>query len=144
MLSQTSLFILHQHSIQGIYSTSQHHFRNESFKARSLLAAIDHNCHNFRQPELSKDGQKKYNKVYSKRSKNFRAMVVLEEKTYDFWAALISGILQRKVDDKDSILKKMELPEDHPKKIAHSIAMKPVPATEDIVKQSLSRFSKTT
>jgi hypothetical protein len=76
-----------------------------------LPAAIDHNCHKFRQPELSKDGKKKYNKIYSKRSKNFRAMVVLEEKTYDFWSALISGILQRKVDLKDSILKKMELPE---------------------------------
>ena len=43
------------------------------------------------------------------------AMVVLEEKTYDFWTPLTSGILQRKVDDKDSILKKMELPENHPK-----------------------------
>ena len=86
--------------------------------ARAQLAAIDHNSHIFRQPELSKSGEKKYNKIYSKRSKNFTAMVVLEEKTYDFWAPLTSGILQRKVDDKDSILKKMELPENHPKKIA--------------------------
>ena len=64
----------------------------------------------------------------------------LEEKTYDFWAPLTSGILQRKVDDKDSILKKMELPENHPKNIAQSIAMKEIPATKDLVKQSLSRF----
>ena len=83
----------------------------------------------FRQPELSKSGEKKYNKIYSKRSKNFTAMVVLEEKTYDFWASLTSGILQRKVDDKDSVLKKMELPENHPKKIAQSIAMKEIPCS---------------
>ena len=120
--------------------TSQYYFRIESFMARAQLAAIDHNSHIFRQPELSKSGEKKYNKIYSKRSKNFTAMVVLEEKTYDFWAPLTSGILQRKVDDKDSILKKMELPENHPKKIAQSIAMKEIPATKDLVKQSLSRF----
>jgi hypothetical protein len=54
---------------------------------------------------LNRDGKKKYNKVYSKHSKNWRVTAVLKEKTCDFWAALTSGILQRKIDDKDSILK---------------------------------------
>ena len=65
---------------------------------------------------------------------------MLKKKTHDFWAPLASGILQRNVDSKDSIMKKMELPEKHPKKIARSIAMKETTATEDIFKQSLSRF----
>ena len=67
-------------------------------------------------------------------------MAVLQEKTYDFWASLTFGVLQRKVDDKDSVLKKMEVPENHPKNIAQSIAMKEIPATKDLVKQLLSRL----
>ena len=46
------------------------------------------------------------------------------------------------IDDKDSILGKMEMPENHPKKISQSIAIKPAPATEGIVKLSLSRFGQ--
>ena len=68
-------------------------------------------------------------------------MVVLEEKTFDFWAPLTIGILQKRVDDDDSILTKTTLSADHPKKIAPSIAMKPVPSTADLVKRNLSRFA---
>ena len=53
---------------------------------------------------------------------------------------MISGVLQRKVDDEDSVLKKMEVPENHPKNIAQSIAMKEISATKHLVKQSLSRL----
>ncbi|CAB4025600.1 Hypothetical predicted protein [Paramuricea clavata] len=88
------------------YTPKRAGFQNDSFIARTLLAAIDHNSHLFRQAALNRDGKKKYNKVYSKRSKNWRVTAVLEEKTYDFWPALTSGILQRKIDDKDNILKK--------------------------------------
>ena len=119
-----------------------HFFRNDSFLARTLLAAVDHNCHLFRKPELKKNNDIKYSKVYSKRSKNWRAAIVLEEKKFDFWAPLATEILQKRLDDKDSILKKVLLPAEHPKNISKSIAMKAIPATKvDIVQQSLSRFT---
>ena len=133
-----------QYNYVNLFIKLQHCFRNDSFIARTLLAAIDHNSHLFRRAALNKDGKKKYNKVYSKRSKNWRVTTVLEEKTYDFWAALTSGILQRRIDDKDSILKKVELSAEHPKNICHSIAMQPVPATQEIVDRALSRFAKPT
>ena len=41
-----------------------------------------------------------------------------------------------------TILQKTELTSDHPKNIAPSIAMKPIPKTSDLVPSSLSRFSK--
>ena len=104
-----------QYNYVNLYIKLQHCFRNDSFIARTLLAAIDHNSHLFRRAALNRDGKKKYNKVYSKRSKNWRVTAVLEGKTYDFWAVLTSGILQRKIDDKDSILKKVELSAEHPK-----------------------------
>ena len=118
-----------------------HFFRNDSLLARTLLAAVDHNCHLFRKPELKKNNEIKYSKVYSKRSKNWREKIVLEEKKFDFWAPLATEMLQKRLDDKDSILKKFPLPAEHPKNISKSIAMKAIPTTQDIVQQSLSRFT---
>ena len=94
-----------QYNYVNLFIKLQHCFRNDSFIARTLLAPIDHNSHLFRRAALNRNGKKKYNKVYSKRSKNWRVTAVLEAKTYDFWAALTSGILQRKIDDKDSLKK---------------------------------------
>ena len=114
-----------QSSLLWVY-LSTFYFRNESFLACTLLAAIDHNCHLLRKPDLRKSNKEKYTKVYSKRSKNWRAAIVLEEKTYDFWALLASEILQQRVDDRDSILEKVQLSAEHPKNISQSIAMKPM------------------
>ena len=75
-----------------------HFFRNDSFLACTLLAAVDHNCHLFKKPELKKNNDIKYSKVYSKRSKNWRAAIVLEEKKFDFWAPLATEILQKRLD----------------------------------------------
>lgn len=110
--------------------------------ARILLAAIDHNCHAFRKPALSEDGKLKYNKLYSKRSKNWRVQVVKEDKTYPFWPVLASRICQNRVQDEESITRRVVIPADHPKNIAPSIALKPIPKTLDLVEKSLSRFAK--
>ena len=51
---------------------------------RTCLAAIDHNSYVFRKLAVSKSGQPKYSKVFSKRSKNWRVEVVKEPNTYEF------------------------------------------------------------
>ena len=104
------------------------------------MAAIDHNTHAFRKPAFTKGGKAKKNKIYSKRSKNWQITRVKEPKTYNFWPTIVTRILKKRVDDEDSILKKVEVSNNHPKKIAPSIALKPVPKTSDLVAQSLSRF----
>ena len=81
-----------------------------------------------------------YNKVFSKRSKNWRSELVKKPKTYDFWPTVATRILKKRIDDEETILRKVELPDDHPKKIASSIALNPVPKTSDLVEQALSRF----
>jgi hypothetical protein len=48
--------------------------------------------------------------------------------------------LKKRADDEDSILRKVHVPKDHPKHIAPSIALKPIPKTSDLVQQSLYRF----
>jgi hypothetical protein len=117
-------------------------YRNDAFAARTLLAAIDHNCHLHRKALITKDGKLKYNKVFSKRSNNWRVSVVKEEKAYDYWPTITSKVLQRRKDDKGSILRSVPILEDHPKNIASSIALKPIPKTSDLVEKAISRFSK--
>ena len=106
-----------------------------------MLAAIDHNTNIKRSPALSVSGQLKYSKVYSKRSKNWRVSLVKEDKSYDYWPVLSSRILGKRIGDDENITRKVVLPPDHPKHIAPSIAMQPIPKTSDLVQQSLSRFS---
>ncbi|CAB4011162.1 Hypothetical predicted protein [Paramuricea clavata] len=79
-------------------------------------------------------------KVFSKRSKNWRITTMKEPQTYDFWPTIVTRILKKRVDDEETILRKVEVPKEHPKNIAPSIALKPIPKTRDLVAQSLSRF----
>ena len=95
-----------------------HFSRNDAFIARTLLAAIDHNSHLHRKPLVTKDGKIQYNKVFSKRSNNWRVSVVKEEKTYEFWPSITTKVLQKRKDDKGSILRSTPIPENHPKNIA--------------------------
>lgn len=111
---------------------------------RTYLAAIDHNTHIFRKAAVSATGKLKYNKVYSKRSKNHRVVPVKDPKTYDFWPTLATRIIQKRIDDDDdSVHRKVEISKEHPKNIQPSISCQPIPKTDDLVKQSLSRFVHT-
>ena len=117
--------------------------RNDAFVGRNYLAAIDHNSHTFRKAAFTKDGKRKMSKVFSKRSNNWRVTTVREPKSYDFWPTIAIRILKRRIDDEESVIRRVERPMEHPKN-AESIAMKPIPKTSDLVAQSLSRFSSGT
>lgn len=106
--------------------------------ARTLIAVMDHNNNLARDPALSASDDLKYHKVYSKRSKNWRAQVTKKEKTYDFWPRIVSRILKKRVADQKTVLRKAVTPADHPKNIAPTIAMRPVPKTSDLEQKALS------
>ena len=93
---------------------------------------------------MTATGKLTYNKVYSKRSKNWKLETVKEPKTYDFWPTLATRILQKRINDDESVIRKVEIPKEHPKNIAPSIAQQPIPNTDDLVKKSLSRFAPAT
>ena len=57
------------------------------------------------------------------------------------WATLATRIFQNRIENNYSMLRRIEIPKEHPKNIAHSIAQQPVPNTDDLVKKSLSRFA---
>jgi hypothetical protein len=95
--------------------------------ARIQLAVIDHNCHIFRKPFLTKSGKNKYRKSYSKRSKKWKITKVLEDKSYKYWNNLACRILELRLRDSKTVLRKVTLPDNHPKKISTSISLKPIP-----------------
>ena len=66
--------------------------------------------------------------------------MVKEEKTYESWPNATTKVLQKRKDDKGSILRSTPVPKDHPKKIAASIALTRIPKASDLVEKSLSWF----
>ena len=101
------------------------------------MAALDHNFHLFR-----KVIEGRLKKLYSKRSGNWRVEAVKEEKSYKYWPVLVSDILRKRVDDKETATRPVVLSPTDPKHLAPTIAMKESPATEDLVTAKLSRFKK--
>ena len=55
-----------------------------------------------------------------------------EDKSYSYWPVLLSEILQKKAEDKDSASRPVE--------VAATIAMKEAPTTKELVEAKCSRF----
>ena len=106
-------------------------------KLKNHTPYSDHNFHLFR-----KVIEGRFKKLYSKRSGNWRVEAVKEEKSYKCWPVLVSDILRKRVDDKETATRPVALSPTDPKHLAPTIAMKESPATEDLVTAKLSRFKK--
>ena len=107
------------------------------FTGRCLLAALDHNFHVFRETI-----DRKFKKVYSKRSGNWRAEAVKEEKSYSYWPALIAEILCKRAEDQETAARHVIVSPTNPQHLAPTIAMRESPTTEDLVAARLSRFKQ--
>ena len=104
------------------------------FLCRILLAALDHNVRAFK--ELVEG---RYNRDYSKHSKNWHVVPVKEEKSYKYWDILLSKILKARADD-NCIVRRVEVSPTNPQNLAPTIGMREPPATKDLVEAKLSRF----
>ena len=104
-----------------------------------MLAVLDHNFHLFRK---TVDG--KFQKLYSKRSGNWRVEAVKEDKTYSYWPKLIAEILCKRAEDPETAARHVIVSPTNPQHLAPTIAMREPPTTEDLVAARLSRFKKQT
>ena len=59
-------------------------FYSYVFIARTLLAAIDHNCHIHRNILKSADGEEQYDRRWSRRTKEWNVVARKEKKTYGY------------------------------------------------------------
>ena len=99
------------------------------------MAVLDHNFHLFR-----KEIQGRNKKKYSKSSGNWSAEPVKEDKSYSYWPVLLSQVLQKRAEDKDSAARPVEVAPTNPKNLASTIAMKEAPTTKELVEAKRSRF----
>ena len=79
-------------------------------------------------------------KKYSKRSGNWSAEPVKEDKSYSYWSVLLSEILQKRAEDKESASRPVEVAPTNPKNLAATKAMKEAPTTKELVEAKRSRF----
>lgn len=82
--------------------------RYEVFTWRSILAALDHNFHLFR------DVKEGYHKLYSKRSGNWRVEPVKAAKSYDYFTVLTADIMKTRAYDADAIYRRIKISHSHP------------------------------
>ncbi|XP_015760516.1 PREDICTED: uncharacterized protein LOC107339731 [Acropora digitifera] len=88
------------------------------------------------------NGQVRYKKTFSKRSKNWRVEPVKERKKYPHWAVMAAKILEKRACDTETIVRHKTVQPNHPKRLAATIAMKEAPSTAELAQARLSRFSK--
>ena len=111
-----------------------------AFCLRMFLATLDHNLHIFRPQATTKDGQPLWKKQYSKRTKRWHPEAVKEEKSFEYIPYLMASILKGRVDDEESAERVVSLPDDHPRHLAPTIALRESPELAELVKEYRSRF----
>lgn len=123
------------------YASKRHGFEYENYKARCQLAAIDHNFHVHRPFKLSKDGRLCYSKNYVKRSKTWRLVPTKVAKNYPYKNVLLGKCFQLRNTDQQSVTRKGNLPENHPKTFAKTIAIKEPVDTDVLHMKMVSRMN---
>lgn len=111
-----------------------------AFCIRMLLSALDHNMHTFRPQATTKDGKLIWKKQYSKRTKRWHPEPVKAEKSFEYIPYLMATILKARLDDKATAERVLSLPEEHPRHLAPTIALRESPELIDLVQEYRSRF----
>ena len=107
-----------------------------------MLAAIDHNMHLSRKSKLTYAGKEQGHRKYSKRSQNFYAAIVKEEKSFSYFPFLVAKMLHRRSTFEGSFtLPSDRMNEFDAKQISPTIGMKEPPSTEELM-AGPSRFAK--
>ncbi|XP_062501795.1 uncharacterized protein LOC134178895 [Corticium candelabrum] len=124
------------HSVILKYAPKRTAFGFDAFKARCLLAALDHNVHVDRQHAQPKtSSERRFHRKYNKNSQQWTVTKVKQHKTYPHISQLMHRVLLRKVKDTGSVLQK-------PLKSSFAqstIAPVAPPGTSSLVEQQRSR-----
>lgn len=115
-------------------------FQHTAFVCRTVLAALDHNVHSFRNVAVAKDGQQIFKRKYSKRTKRWTAVPVKVPKDYPHIPYLIARILKARVNDKGFISRPFQFLDNDPKQSHPTIAIgKRPPPTKELIAERKSR-----
>ena len=131
-------------SMRKLYFSILCVYSYEVFIVRILLAVLDHNNHLYRNIACTRDEKPLFKRVYSKRSGNWRAETVKEEKTFPHWSVLGATVLRNRIDDDGTVVPPVTVSPSNPLNLAPNIAMREPPSTSCLVEKKVSRFTKKT
>ncbi|CAB3991833.1 Hypothetical predicted protein [Paramuricea clavata] len=114
-------------------------FRYVGYKLRNQLAVIDFNSHRNRQPCKNAAGEIVHRGQYSKHTKQWRPVTVLQPKDYGYIPTLIVKIFEEQLKT-GNVNRKIVRGADDPRNIAANIAVMPRPSIEHLVQVHKSRF----
>ncbi|XP_067019913.1 uncharacterized protein [Acropora muricata] len=123
-------FLENFNSMMLKYAPKRNSFDFIAFCIRMLLAAIDHNMHAFRSQATTKGGKLLWHPE-----------PVKAEKSFEYIPYLMALILKARVDDKGITERVVSLPDEHPRHLAPTIALRESPELIDLVQQYQSRFA---
>jgi len=83
-----------------------------------------------------------FKRVYSKRSGNWRAEAVKEEKAFPHWTVLGATVLRNRIDDDGTVVRPVTVSPSNPSNLAPIIAMREPPSTSCLVEKKVSRFTR--
>ncbi|XP_061167182.1 uncharacterized protein LOC133176022 [Saccostrea echinata] len=122
------------------YSSKRHSYTPPVYRARNLVAALDHNANCDREAAKRKDGSLRHQRYYSKKSGRWSAYPVREEKQYPYATDIMKLCLQNRIFDPVGMNKPVVLDVEDPRRVSETLAPVAPPPTESLVAEKKSRF----
>ncbi|KAK3755002.1 hypothetical protein QZH41_001981 [Actinostola sp. cb2023] len=97
----------------------------QAFKARKMLAAIDHNYHINRKSLVHEKGEVQVTRKYISRTKRWDAQVIKEDKDYAYIPQMLAMIFERRKNDPGTMNDYMEMAPDDPRRIIQHYCCSP-------------------
>ncbi|XP_052285882.1 uncharacterized protein LOC127881787 [Dreissena polymorpha] len=129
-------------SLVLMYAAKRFSYTPPVYRARNLLAALDHNYHLQREQKLNKDGSARVCQSFNKKSARWTVRPVKEQKTYPHMATLIRNVFQLRLSADKPLSSVLCLAESDPRRISRNIAPVEPPSKKELIEQFKSRFSK--
>ncbi|XP_061580826.1 uncharacterized protein LOC133446766 [Cololabis saira] len=121
-----------------MYAGKRFSYTPAVYHTRTLLAAIDYNCHNGRLPARNKDGHKIYRRYYNKKSKSWSVYALKEKKDYFYIPDLQRAILRRRLQSGGGLPRRQTLRPDDPRRLGLLAPVSP-PPTLELVRTHVTR-----
>ncbi|XP_070548070.1 uncharacterized protein [Ptychodera flava] len=122
-----------------MYAAKRNAYSPPVYRARNILAALDHNVHHNRALSTNKQGDIIYHRHYNKKSSRWSAFPEKINKTYPHIRDLKKSILEKRLADRQGMNRQMDLEPQDPRRISANLAPIPPPPTASIVQEQTSR-----
>ncbi|XP_039539661.1 uncharacterized protein LOC120487527 isoform X2 [Pimephales promelas] len=121
-----------------MYAAKRFAYSPPVYRTRVLLAALDYNNHNHRQPARNKDGHKIYRRYFNKKSKSWSVYTTKEKKQYSYIQDLQKSIIGRRIASGRGLPRKQTLRSDDPRRRGLLADVLP-PPTAELVQAHIER-----